>query len=247
MKRNPLQLEKETKYIFNDRDLLWQAMVHSSFSYENQQYALADNEVLEFLGDSVLGLVVADYLYSTYPDLQEGDLSKLKSLATSTTALASFAQKVKLDKFILLGKGEEKSGGRKKQTILAAVFEAFVAAVYLDGGLEMARNFIHKQLKPFFKKINVRKFFINNYKSALQEHLQKRNLPAPLYKTSVIKGTGHDKYFIVEVISKGKALGKAEGKSKKEAEQKAAQKALKSLLGIKIKAFTSDTFLLKKR
>jgi ribonuclease-3 len=239
--------EKKIGYRFKNKELLIQALTHSSYAYECQENEPADNEVLEFLGDSVLGMVVADYLVGIYPTLSEGELSKLKSSAGSTSSLSLFAKKLKLDKYIFLGKGEQKSGGRNKKTILAGTFEALVAAVYLDGGLNTARKFILAQIKPHLKKINVKKFFINNYKSALQEYIQKESLQAPRYKTVTTKGPDHKKVFIVEVFSEANSLAKAKGPSKKEAEQKAAQKALKSLLGRKIKGLSSDTFLVKKK
>lgn len=238
--------EKKISYSFKNPAFLRQALSHRSYAYENQQEDISDNEVLEFLGDSVLGLVVADYLCNQYPGLSEGDLSKLKSLASNTSALFTFAQNIKLDRQILLGKGEEKSGGRKKKTILAGAFEAVVAAVYLDGGIEAARDFLLGHLKPYFKRVNVKKFFVDNYKSALQEYLQKSSLPAPLYRTVRARGPNHKKSFIIEVFSEGRSLGRAEGTSKKDAEQRAAKKALRELLGRKIKAFSSDTFLFKK-
>jgi len=247
MKISAQQCEKRLGYTFQNKDLLLQALTHSSFAYENQSDDLSDNEVLEFLGDSVLGLVIADFLYLSYPDMSEGELSKLKSAAASTSALDYFAKKLKLDKCVRLGKGEEKSGGRKKKTILAGAYEAVIAAIYLDGGIDNASVFIRRNLIPLFKKINVKKFFVDNYKSALQEHLQRENSSAPSYKTVTTTGPDHKKSFVVEVFSDHKLLAKAKGSSKKEAEKKAAQKALKDLFGRKIKSLTSDTFLYKKK
>lgn len=240
-------LEKKIGYKFRNKETLLQALTHSSFAYENHPSPKADNEVLEFLGDSVLGLIIADFLYESFPDLSEGELSKLKSTAASTSSLSYFAQRIRLDKKILLGKGEEKSGGRKKKTILAGAFEAVIAAIYLDGGMQEAKKFLRKHLKPLFKRIDVEKFFIDNYKSALQEYFQKENLPAPVYKTITEEGPDHKKVFHVEVFSEDKSLAKAKGPSKKSAEKRAAQKALKNLLGKKMKSLTSDTFLLKKK
>ncbi len=242
-----IQFEKKIKYRFHDSDLLKIALTHRSYSYESQEEDLTDNEIFEFLGDSVLGLVVADFLVTAYPGVSEGELSKLKSTVASTTSLSLFAKNIKLDKYILLGKGEEKSGGRKKKTILAGAYEALIAAIYLDGGFHEAKRFIMEHLKPFFRKINVDKFFINNYKSALQEYFQKESLPAPNYKMVTTQGPDHKRQFTVEVLLKKSCLAKATGSSKKEAEQKAAQKALKSLLGRKMRGFTDDTFLLKKK
>jgi len=241
------QFEKKIGYEFKSKEILLQALTHSSYAYENHENTRADNEVLEFLGDSVLGLITADFLCASFPDLSEGELSKLKSAAASTSSLSYFAQKIKLNKQILLGKGEEKSGGRGKKTILAGAFEALIAAIYLDGGLKEAKKFIGSHLKSLFNKIDVEKFFINNYKSALQEYFQRENLPSPVYKTITAKGPDHKKIFLVEVFSEDKSLAKAKGHSKKSAEKKAAQKALKNLLGRKMKALTSDTFLLKRK
>ena len=247
MKTNITKFEKKLGYNFKDKDLLVQALTHSSYAYENQQNVESDNETLEFLGDSVLGLIIADYLCLTYPHLSEGELSKLKSSAANTSSLSSFSKKIKLDKNILLGKGEEKSGGRSKKTILAGAFEAVLAAIYIDGGLEAARNFLLFLLKSMFKKIKVNRFLINNYKSALQEYLQRRDLPAPVYKTVTTTGPDHKKIFVVEVLLENEPLAKAKGNSKKKAEQKAAQKALKNFLGKKMKTLTSDTFLMRKK
>jgi len=246
-KKKLFGFEKKIGYSFKNKDLLFQALSHSSFAYENPQDNHSDNEVMEFLGDSVLGLIIADFLCQSYPELSEGELSKLKSQAASTTALFTFAKNIKLDKYILLGKGEEKSGGRNKKTILAGGFEALIAAIYLDSGITDAKKFLLSQVQSLFKKINIDKFLVNNYKSALQEYLQKANIPAPMYKTVTSRGPNHKRSFTVEVFSEKKPLAKAKGSSKKNAEQKAAQKALKSLWGRKIKALNSDTFLLKKK
>jgi ribonuclease-3 len=247
MKINIAQCERKLGYRFKNKDLLLQALTHSSYAYENQQGDISNNEVLEFLGDSVLGLIIADFLCNAYPGLSEGELSKLKSAAASTSALDYFARKVRLDKCIRLGKGEDRSGGRKKKTILAGTYEAVIAAIYLDGGLEPARDFVLRFLKTLFKRINVKKFFVDNYKSALQEYLQRENSIAPIYKTVTIKGPDHKRSFVVEVFAEDKLLAKAQGNSKKEAEKKAAQKALKGLLGRKIRTLTTDTFLLKRK
>ncbi len=247
MKKSITLFEKNIGYRFKNKNFLRLALTHSSYAYENQQNVDADNETMEFLGDSVLGLIVADYLYSTYSELSEGELSKLKSTAANTTSLSTFGKRIKLDKHILLGKGEEKSGGRKKNSILAGAFEALVAAIYLDGGLKEAKKFLIPQFEFIFKRIKAERYLVNNYKSALQEYLQKENLPAPVYKTVTSAGPDHKKSFIVEVFLEKRSLAKAKGSSKKSAEQKAAQKALKGILGKKIRVFTSDTFLMKKR
>ncbi|MGB8952405.1 MAG: ribonuclease III [Candidatus Aminicenantales bacterium] len=240
-----LNYQKNIGYYFRKEDLLLQALTHSSYAYESQEKA-KDNEVLEFLGDSVLGLIIADFFCSTYPHFSEGELSKLKSSAVSTHALSQLAHKIKLYKYILLGKGEERSGGRDKKTILAGAFEALVGAIYLDGGFESARTFLLNILGSPFKKIKSEKFLINNYKSALQEHLQKTNLSHPVYRTITSTGPDHKKIFVVEVYANGEALAKAKGYSKKNAEQKAAENALRRILGRKIKPLSQESFLLKK-
>jgi len=240
------RLEKKIGYTFINKDLLAQSLTHSSYAYEHQK-EIKDNEILEFLGDSVLGFILCDFLYKNFQGLSEGELSKLKSAAASTNTLSLFAREIKLDKKMMLGRGEKKSGGRNKKTILAGVFEALVAALYLDGGINAAKGLLEKQFLNFFKKIDMDHFLINNYKSALQEHLQKENLPPPTYKTVRTKGPEHNKRFTIEVFSNKQRLGKATGLSKKEAEQKAAQKAIKTLLNRKFKSLTSDTFVLEKK
>ena len=244
MKTNLDRLEKRLGTAFKDRGLLEKALTHSSSAFERP--GVKDNELLEFLGDSVVGLAVAHHFYAAYPDLAEGELSKLKSTASSTLALSDFARKLRLDKALLLGRGEEKSGGRKKKTILAGVFEAVVGAIYLDGGFEEARAFVVRVLESSFRPIR-EEFLINNFKSALQETFQKDGLPSPSYRTLTEKGPAHDRTFVVEVRARDKILAKAGGRSRKTAEQAAAQKALKSMLGRKMKVLTSETFIVAKK
>ncbi|MFC2156646.1 ribonuclease III [Acidobacteriota bacterium] len=247
MKKDLAKLENRIDYKFRDPFLLTKALTHSSFAYESQTTDTQDNEVMEFLGDSVLGLVIADFLCMKYTALSEGELSKLKSTVASTTTLYHFAKDLKLPGFIRLGRGEEKSGGRKKRTILAGTFEALIAAVYLDGGIEEATRVITTLLDSFFNQVNVDQFLVNNYKSALQEYFQReKNSHAPVYRTIRTKGPDHKKKFTVEVYAEEKILAQAKGNSIKDAEQKAAQRALRNLLGKKIKSLTSDTFLVKK-
>jgi ribonuclease-3 len=237
-------VEKKLGYAFKDRRLLEKALTHSSFAFEKP--GAKDNELLEFLGDSVVGLAVAHHFYAAYPDLAEGELSKLKSTASSTLSLSDFAHKLKLDKALLLGRGEEKSGGRKKKTILAGVFESVVGAVYLDGGFEAAQAFIAKVLESSFRPIH-EEFLINNFKSALQETFQKDGLPSPSYRTLTEKGPAHERMFVVEVCAGDRVLAKAKGRSRKAAEQAAAQKAIKSMLGRKMKVLTSEMFIVAKK
>lgn len=246
MKTSLYQLEKTIGVAFGNKDLLRQALTHSSYAYEQPESRPVDNEVLEFLGDSVVGLVTADFFCNAFAGLNEGDLSKYKSAAASTEALSEFALQIKLGQHILLGKGEEKSGGRKKRTILAGTFEALLAALYLDQGYEAAKGFLLPLLKKSFRRAEPGIVLINNYKSALQEYFQKESLPAPSYKTVTSVGPDHSKTFFVEVYQAHNLLARAKGPSKKSAEQRAAQKALKSLLGRKMKGLGAEMFLLKK-
>jgi ribonuclease-3 len=246
MKLKLAQVEKKIGHTFNDQDTLREALTHSSHSYEEQGRDGRDNEVLEFLGDSVIGLAAADFLQSSYPGMSEGELSKFKALVTSTACLASFAEKIKLDKALLLGRGEEKSGGRKKKTLLAGVFEAVVGAIYRDGGYEPARSFVKPFLEAALKKLKSQPCLINNYKSALQESLQKDDLPAPVYRTVAAAGPHHQRVFLVEVSCADGKTARAKGGSIKDAEQKAAQKALKGRLGRKMRSLPGEMFWLKK-
>ncbi len=247
MKSDLKGFERKIGYHFNDTRLLEQALTHSSFAYEAADAGIENNEVLEFLGDSVLGFVLVDFLCAAFPELNEGELSKMKSTMASTSALHEFAQKIKLDKVIRLGKGEIKSGGRKKRSIMAGAYEALIAAIYLDGGIEEVRRFLLDHFGLFLRKIKTDNFIINNYKSALQEHLQKEDVPAPVYKTLSTRGPDHQKQFVVEVFYKEKRLAKAKGSSKKDAEQKAAQRAFKRLFGRRLKSLTPETFLYAKK
>jgi len=244
-KKNQIHsLEKRLNYQFKDQALLYRALTHSSHAYETQETP-RDNERLEFLGDSVVGLIAADFFFRMYPDATEGDLSKFKSSASSTVALAEYTLQIHLDEDIHLGKGEERSGGREKSTILAGAFEALIGAIYIDGGFEAARIIYEKLLEGSYAKIKKQGLEINNYKSALQEFLQKEDLPAPQYKTVTVSGPDHHKEFVVEVVVNKTALAKAKGPSRKIAEQKAAENALKSFFGKRIKALTSETFIFK--
>jgi ribonuclease-3 len=246
MKIKLAQVEKKIGHTFNDRDTLREALTHSSYSYEKEGQGGRNNEVLEFLGDSVIGLAAADFLQSSYPEMREGELSKFKAMLTSTACLASFAEKLKLDKALLLGRGEEKSGGRKKKTLLAGVFEAVAGGIYRDSGYDPARRFVKPFLEAALKKLKSQACLINNYKSALQESLQKDDLPAPVYRTVAATGPHHRRVFLVEVSCADGRTARAKGGSIKDAEQKAAQKALKKRLGRKMRSLPGEMFWLKK-
>jgi ribonuclease III len=209
------RLENKIGYTFKNRDLLIQALTHSSYAYENRDAQSRDNEQLEFLGDSVVGIAAAEFLFFARPDLDEGELSKIKGSVTSTVALARFSEIIRLDKAVLLGRGEERCGGRKKASILAGAFEALMGAVYLDGGRDAVKPILDALFKDSLKRLRTGHVEINNSKSALQEYFQKDNLPAPVYRTVTEKGPDHQKVFVVEVCHDGRPLAKAKGSSKK--------------------------------
>ena len=243
MKRE--RLEKAIGHVFKDQGLLTRALTHSSHAYETSPDHPEDNEVLEFLGDSVIGMITAEFTISAFPGRNEGELSKLKASATSTLALSQLARAIKLDKAILLGNGEEKCGGRKKVSILAGSFEALAGAVYLDGGFEAARRFVCGLLRSSLKPIKSETLTINNSKSALQEICQKAGLPAPGYRLVSENGPAHDRTFVVEVHLGEKVLAKSKGPSKKSAEQMAAEKVLKGFFGRKIKRISPEAFIIE--
>ncbi|MDH4197497.1 MAG: ribonuclease III [Candidatus Aminicenantes bacterium] len=243
----PGDLEKRLGYTFRDKTLLERALAHSSFAYESQGLAGKDNELLEFLGDAVVGLAAAEYFFRAYGDRTEGELTKLKSSAANTQALAFLAKKLRLEKALRLGRGEERSGGRKKSSILAGAFEALAGAVFLDGGFEEARAVLQRLLAGSFRRPKTGGFLINNFKSALQEHFQKDGLPSPVYRTLTEKGPDHQKVFVVEVGLPDRFLAKAKGTSRKSAEQKAAQKALKRILGRRMKVLNEESFIVEKK
>jgi ribonuclease-3 len=239
------RLEKAIGYSFNDRALLTKALTHSSHAFEMCSGGSEDNEQLEFLGDSVIGLVTAEFYLTALPERNEGELSKLKAAATSTLALAQLARSIKLDRAILLGRGEDKSGGRKKVSILAGAFEALAGAVYLDGGFDAAKTFLCGLLRSSLKPIKSESQTINNSKSALQEICQKAGLAAPVYRLVSEKGPPHDRIFVIEVRLGEKVLARSKGASKKGAEQAVAEKVLKSFFGRKIKRISPEAFVIE--
>jgi ribonuclease-3 len=210
----------------NDAEMLQQALTHRS--YLGEVAGVESNERLEFLGDSVLGLVVSEYLFSKYPDRPEGELAKAKAVAVSEPVLADAAKTLSLDTMILMSQGEEASGGRERLSILADTFEALVAVIYLDCGLEAARQFVLRALESILIDIE-RKEHIRDYKSLLQEDTQSEYKKAPKYVVIAEDGADHDKTFVVEARLESKVLGRGIGKSKKQAEQAAALEALKLL------------------
>jgi ribonuclease III len=213
---------------FQNPDLLRQALTHRSYLGANGSDLKTSNERMEFLGDSVLELVVNEYLYGRYPDLQEGELTKMKSLLVSRSILSNQAQEMDLGRFLFLSDAERDSGGRHRASILADAFEAVIGSIYLDGGLGAAKEFLQKRLLVGADQIlGDRKF--TNYKSLLQEFVQAEFKTYPRYRISAQSGPDHKKLFTVDVSVRGRKLGEGRGSNKKKAEQSAAKDALESL------------------
>jgi len=223
-------LQQAIGYRFRDRGLLEHAMTHTSRANEDVSGGVHDNESMEFLGDAVVGFVIADVLFREFPDFDEGEKSKTKAALVSTTTLARQAERLNLGEHLLLGRGEEKTGGRRKQALLADGYEALIAAIYLDGGIEHVRAFIVREFTPLLSEVQQHGIAgSQDYKSALQELLQARDLPLPEYRLVGTMGPDHRKLFQVEVVVNGEALAESTGPSKKEAEQDAARAALDKL------------------
>ena len=217
-------LEKLIGYKFSDAVLLQKALVHSSFGFEQ----LADgqnNETLEFIGDAVLDLAVSDMLFHMYPGIREGKLTKMRAGLVKESTLARMAKGIKLDNFIMLGKGEESAHGRKKSSILSSAFEALIGAMYLDRGYDNARKFISSHFAPMLPAIK-EKMLVDDAKSQLQEKLQEQYNQAPTYHLDAEEGPDHAKKFTVSVRFMKEILGVGTGSSKKVAQQQAAESAL---------------------
>lgn len=219
------EFEQRIGYAFTERELLRRALTHKSYSHEAKDLDVRHNETFEFLGDSVLGFVIGDMLFRHFPMLDEGALSKMKAFLVSAPSLAAKARHFGMGEVILLGVGEEKTGGRKKDSLLANLFEAMIAGVYLDGGVEAARQLIERAFQQDITNIDQQDLLFQDYKTALQELAQGRGLPLPDYNVVGEVGPDHDKTFIVEV-KVGSLTARGEGSSKKEAQQQAARQAL---------------------
>ena len=222
-KRKIIELQKKMGFFFKDQNLLTRALTHSSFANETGG---DENERLEFLGDSIIGMLTSEYLYARFPSYSEGKLSTIKAAVVSSPTLARRAIAMELGKYLLLGKGEETSGGRRRPSILANTFEAVVAAIYLDSNLEKCRSFVMKQLKGEIENVS-RSDFGRDCKGMLQEYAQTEYGSIPDYHVVSTEGPEHEKFFEVTVSLKGTLWGRGKGKSKKEAEKSAAQTAWK--------------------
>lgn len=222
------QLEVRLGYTFRDQFWLAQALTHRSLRSRKEADAdVPDNERLEFLGDAILGFVVSDVLCELFPHLSEGKLSRIKANLVNRRRLFRMAEHLELGRYLRLGPGEERTGGRHKQAILAGALEALVAALYRDGGLEAARRFLEEFLLRELRHGDLGAFVRADYKSVLQEYLQGRRLPAARYKLVESRGPEHRKSFTVELWVGENRLARGEGTSKKAAEQQAARQAIR--------------------
>ena len=221
------KLEEKLGYTFTDRTLLERALTHSSYANENRGKGLESNERLEFLGDSVLGMVTADFLFRTKPNLPEGDLTRTRAALVCEGSLVLVARELGLGRCLKLGRGEDAGGGRERPSIQADAVEAVIAAVYLDGGIGSAR----KLITNFILTNNEREQegAVRDFKTALQELVQRENGRVLSYRLMGESGPDHAKVFSVEVDLNGQPIGAGEGRSKKEAEQNAAKAAMAKL------------------
>ena len=217
--------EDELIYQFTDASLMTTAMTHSSYANEHRDLHMQNNERLEFLGDSILGLVSADYVFHRYPNVPEGQLTKVRAAVVCEKTLYEVAKELGLDHHLLLGHGEEMGGGRQRPSILADSVEALIGAIYLDGGLEAARSFIMAFLPEKVDLAETGHAF-RDYKTALQEIVQKNRQETLQYRLSGESGPDHDKRFTVQVLLNSNIFAEGVGRSKKEAEQMAARSAL---------------------
>lgn len=221
--------ENNLKYTFKNKDLLINALTHSSYANETREGS--SNERLEFLGDSVLSIIVSEYIFEKFSHLPEGELTKIRASLVCEKSLCGFSRELDLGNYMRLGKGEEKGGGRERDSILADAFEAVLAAMYLDGGMEVAKKHVMRFIIPELKHTEDEVF--KDYKTALQEIIQRNPEESVSYFLTGESGPDHDKMFEVEVRLNSNVIGRGKGKSKKRAEQMAAKQALE-LMGAKI-------------
>lgn len=226
LKKKLPDIEELLNYSFKDKELLVLAFIHRSYVNENRQVT-EHNERLEFLGDSVLGLLVADYLYATLPGTPEGELSYLRSRLVEASACVTYAEVLGIKRYLIMGKGERMNDGRGRESIMSDLFEAIIGAIYLDGGLEAVRAFLFSKLKESFDSIL--KTPIQNWKALLQDYSQKKFQQPPVYELIKESGPEHNKTFEVSVALNNKVAGIGIGESKKEAQQAAAKEALNHL------------------
>lgn len=218
-------LEKRINYLFKNKDNLICALTHSSFANENKHNNFVSNERLEFLGDAVLNVIISEKIFTQYSDLTEGEMTKARSAIVCETSLVNCANEIGISQYLLLGKGEELTGGRQRHSILADAFEAVIGAIYIDGGFESARKFIEDTMSSIIEDA-IKGYSFQDYKTQLQEKVQSRGNDKITYELIEEKGPDHDKTFITQVKINDKVMGIGKGKTKKEAEQHAAFLAL---------------------
>lgn len=216
--------EKIIDYKFKNQKLLKEALTHSSYANEHKEHNIKCNERLEFLGDAVLSIVVADYIFEHMPNLPEGELTKLRAALVCEKALYKFGKEINLGDYLLLSKGERNGGGAERPSIVSDAFEAVIAAIYLDGGMEPAKKHILRFVIPEIKNKKTKPF--KDYKTTLQEIVQKNPGEKLVYRLVSESGPDHDKHFVFEVLLNSNSVGTGGGRSKKEAEQNAAREAL---------------------
>ena len=219
-----MELEDKIGYHFKNKDLLTAALTHSSYANERKSQHITYNERLEFLGDAVLSIVVSDYIFKHCPDLPEGDLTKLRASLVCEKSLFAFAKQINLGSYLLLSKGERNNGGANRPSIVSDAFEALIAAIYIDGGIEAAGRHILHFVVPAIK--NFKRKPVKDYKTTLQEIIQKNPGERLDYVLVSESGPDHNKHFVFEVHLNSNVIGKGGGRSKKEAEQQAAREAL---------------------
>lgn len=228
LSKDTADLEESIGYTFKDKVLAREALTHKSYSHENKEEFHPFNERLEFLGDSVLGVIVSEYLFSNFKESSEADLSRIRSYVVQDSTLAEISESLNIGAYLLLGKGEEMSGGRTKPSLLANAFEAVLAAIYLDRGIKKAREFVLKFLEPKIMEF-IDKSLVVDFKTRLQEVTQARLGVLPEYSVKSEKGPEHDKLFEVSVKINNDISGTGRGKTKKAAEQMAAKESLKKI------------------
>jgi ribonuclease III len=222
-------LEEILGYAFRDRQLLEEALTHRSLLNEIVEEGRRDNERLEFLGDAVLGLIIAEWVMEAYPHELEGELTRLRSALVKEKKLAEVARGLKLGEFLYLGKGEERMEGRNKRSILADAFEAIVGAIYLDGGFEGARDFVRRTFEALLREARTNQSLLTDAKTRLQELMLALFRRAPVYEVAEERGPDHAKTFVIHLRLNDRTLACGQGRSKKEAEQDAAERFLKHL------------------
>ncbi|MCR5649402.1 MAG: ribonuclease III [Oscillospiraceae bacterium] len=217
------ELQNRIGYVFRNEELMENALTHSSYANERGKSRVFSNERLEFLGDSVLGFVTAEYLFEKYPSRPEGEMTRIRAELVCEHSLAATAEELELGAVLLLGKGEEQNGGRRRRSILADAVEALLAAIYLDGGMEPARAFVLDHI------LDEKPTELTDYKTALQERVQAAGGVSPQYRIIDEYGPDHAKTFVARVEIDGESAGEGSGRTKKEAEQSAARAAMESM------------------